>query len=111
MDDTDTNKLYDLVGSFVGLADDDDMYIRFRDFDPEDEDELLKVIDEFLMHCYLSLEPRRRKDGLAVLSRLASGSRDEQEREWESMLPPFSYPNTINLFELIYKKLTSSGVT
>jgi hypothetical protein len=104
----DTNRLYDIVGPFVGLGEDETVFVRFRDLDTEDEAALSAIIEEFLLSSVCNLSESDRNLGLAVVAALAAKSRELQLDEWDSMLPPFSYPEKLNLFWLIYDRLTAA---
>jgi hypothetical protein len=105
MDIDDLNSFQAIAGGFVGLGDDDDAVSRFRNSDTNNEQVLREVIEELIVPDYLSCDQRERSAGMEVLKTLAQMSREEQESQWDSDLPPFDYPADINLYQLMYEVL------
>lgn len=102
----DENRLYLVIGPFVGLGEDEEIYKRFLGFDVNDSSAVAAVIEEFLRDGYVALREDERREALRVLRNLATQPAEQLEEVWDSILPPFSYPQTFNLFQLIHDVLT-----
>jgi hypothetical protein len=101
----DSNKLNRIAGAFIGLADDDEAVARFRQVDTDDPETLEDLIEEFIVPDYVASGDEERVAGMAVLNWLAMQPRQDQERYWDGDLPPFRYPESVNLYALIHKVL------
>jgi hypothetical protein len=106
----DYNKILILLGEFADLGDlaiDDPAVARFRAFDKEDKEELAKIVREAILPGFLDLDRKRQDNGLSVLKKLAALPGTDQEDAWLSLIPPFDYPTSVNLFALMYDILSA----
>ena len=82
-----------LLHPWIGAADDDEVFSRFTEFDPNDKERVIAVVRTDLLPGFLELPAERRDAIMRALVQVQSSEEYELERFWESMLPPFSLPD------------------
>ena len=97
------NALICVLGGFLGLADDDEYLNGIPGLNPEDENQLENVIRQIMIPDFLHEQPDRRLCGLDALASFRHQPYRDRELHWNSLLPPFDYPRTINLHDLAYR--------
>src|SRR3712207_6286906 len=97
MDLATENALGCVLGGFIGLADEDEYADGIPGLNTEDEEQLIGVIRRIMIPEFLHEPAHRRAAGLEALASFRQNSHRERELHWNSLLPPFDYPRTINL--------------
>lgn len=73
----------------------------------DDESRLEEWVKSFLVPDYCNLSAAEKAAGLAAILEMGERPKENIERFWYSISPPFGYPPSINPFLLIHRVLTA----
>lgn len=101
--------LENLFQPWIGAADDDQTISRYADFDPGDRANVIAAVRSDLLPQFEILDVAQREAIVSALIEAQSLSNSELERLWESMLPPFSLPDSPRDFFACICNVITSG--
>lgn len=100
----------DLIGPWIGMADDDMSFQRFKNFDASNRQALIEVVRTDILPHYLSMSDEEKNDIIELLPVIKACNIQELNRLWDSVLPPFDLPSDPHaFFAILINELQNSG--
>ena len=91
-DISEKRKLQMLVGEWVGMADRDEEWERFRNIDPENKQAVKAELRRDIVPHFKELSAENQELALQGLDYALTLSDEEAAQRWNGILPPFSPP-------------------
>ncbi len=98
---TDQNIIDEILYPFSGLSDDNSELEKFYNFDRNNYHDLVRVIELYILPNLVNINESDVARSISLYRQLATEPKNRQISRWNSILPPFDYPDEINLFEMI----------
>lgn len=97
MKQTSLSLINDLLHPWIGAADDDEVVSAYANLDSDDEASVKSAIQADILPYVMTMPLEKRLALTRALEEVEKLPREQLERIWESILPPFSLPTTPGL--------------